>query len=65
MCSQIATIHEQLRTPTGLRPFFLVKLAGGAHTVGAVEDYEAFFEGVPVDDVSRARPTPLAARLMA
>jgi hypothetical protein len=64
MCRQIATIHEQLRTPAGLRPFFLAKRAGGAHTVGAVEDYETFFAGVPADDVSRARPIPLDAWLI-
>lgn len=50
--TQIASIHGQLQTPTGVLPFFLVRRSSGSSfDVGAVEDYESFFQGVPTDDV--------------
>jgi hypothetical protein len=49
--SQVASIHDQLRTPSGIRPFFLVRHIGGKVEVGSVEEYEAFFDGVPANNV--------------
>lgn len=50
---QVASISSQLRTPDGLRPFFLVRAKAGQFEAGAVEDFETFFQGSSQEDVSQ------------
>jgi hypothetical protein len=48
--TQLTTIHGKLQSES--RPFFLVRPAANTVEIGAVEDYDQFFDNVPPESVS-------------
>jgi hypothetical protein len=49
---QLSSINSQIRAQDSLPAFFLVKRSGLSVSVAKVEEYESFFQGVPVEEVS-------------